>query len=67
MSIQAIQSPVARAVEEATETAAQSKMEAAQGDRQAALKMARLSQLAVQQATPAANPPGTGTIINVNA
>ena len=66
MPVQPVSSPAARLLEESTETAAQSRTEAAHGDRQAIQRIARLQQQQAQ-ATPPANPPGTATVVDVRA
>ena len=65
MPIQAISNSGSSAAEEARETAAQSRTEAANGDRQAIQRLARMRQQAPDAAP--VNPPGTGTIVNVKA
>lgn len=60
-----LQSTLVNIAQEAMETTAQTKLEAAKGDRQALMKAAKLD---VQQAapqTPPVAPAGTGEVLNV--
>lgn len=60
------QAAMVAVLQEAMETAAQTKIEAAKGDPQAVMKLTRLQAEQAATKTPAAVPPdGTGKVVNV--